>query len=96
MASTTGRSSSGGSLMPWLSQPGLQRQVARRGEVRRAAVRAITAVSAAGMWAMLVTTAPFSEHTGLFRREDGIDAELLHEPLFLGHGVSPEPAMAPA
>ena len=59
-------------------------------------VARITAVSAAGMWAMLVTTAPLAENTGLLGREERIDAELLHEPAFLGERVVAAARIAPA
>ena len=48
---------------------------------------AITLVSASGMWAMLVTTAPLAEQTGSFGREHVVDAEHLHEPALLRRGV---------
>ena len=71
-----------------VAEPGLEREVAL-GAASPGSIpfSAITLVSACGMWAMLVTTAPLAEQTGSSRREQAVDAEHLHEPAFLDGGV---------
>jgi len=60
------------------------------------ALARITAVSAAGMWAMLVTTAPFAENTGLSGVYRPSTPNLSMNQRSLAAASSSPPAIAPA
>jgi hypothetical protein len=75
---------------------GLSKRLPRGWKSGLTALRFITAVSASGMWAMLVTTAPLVETIGC----SGVNipstpkASMNHRSL--SSALSPEPAIAPA
>jgi hypothetical protein len=97
MATTLGRSSSGGSCRSRaFPNQGLRARLPSGAKSGIVALRAITAVRAAGMWAMFVTTAPRREHTGCSGVKVSSTPNFSINQRSLVAASSPPPAMAPA
>ncbi len=83
--------------MPWsLAIQGLSVRLPRGAKSGLAPPAAITAVSAAGMWAMLVTTAPFFDTTGFSGVQTASTPNACMNQRSLSSALSPLPAIAPA
>ena len=94
---TVGKASAAGKAMPWsLAIHGFSVRLPRGAKSGRAPLSAITAVSAAGMWAMLVTTAPSFEATGRSGVKIASTPNASMNQRSLSAALSPAPAIAPA
>jgi hypothetical protein len=97
IASITGRARYGGSDKPWsLAIHGLSERLPRGSKSGLTLLSFITAVSADGMCAMLVTTAPLAETIGFSGVKIPSTPKLSMSHRSLSSALSPEPAMAPA
>ena len=94
---TSGSAISAGSRRPWsLPSHGFSARLPRGAKSGATPFSAITAVSAAGMSAMLVTTAPFVDTTGFSGVKIASTPNASMNQRSLSSARSPEPAIAPA
>src|SRR5208282_2169219 len=87
----------GGNFRPWsLAIQGFSRRLPRDGKSGFAPLSFITALSAIGIWAILVTTAPLAETTGVSGVNSPSTPNASMNQRSLSSALSPEPAIAPA